>query len=68
MSLHCGEFQTLLEFGPLVWSLGDEPIVFRSSLEGVMVHPFAFYFGSSVLTGYLRCSLVATIMDPCQRM
>lgn len=68
MSLHCGEFQTLFEFGPLVWSLGDEPIVFRSSLEGAMVHPFAFYFSSSVLTGCLRCSLVASIMDPCQRI
>ena len=41
MSLQCGEFQTLLEFGPLAWNLGDGLIVFRFRLEGAVVYLFA---------------------------
>lgn len=37
-----------------IWTSSLE-FVFRSSLEGVMVHPFAFYFSSSVLIGLFPC-------------
>lgn len=68
ISLLCGELQTLLQFIPLVGSLGDNLVVLPTSLEGAMVHPFAWFSSCGFLTGCLHCSLAATIMDPDQRM
>lgn len=68
MSLECVEFQTLLEFGPLLWNLGDNLVVFPSSIEGVVTRTFSCVFGQGSFNGCLHCSLASTIMPPCQRM
>ena len=58
------EFQTIFEFWPLMWNLGDDLVVFWFGIEGAMVHPFAFFSGSDTLAGCLHCSLVSTTMPP----
>jgi len=67
LSLECGEFQTFLKFGPLVWNLGDDLVSFCSSIEGVVVRQFACFSSHGTLTGCLHCSLVLATMPSRQR-
>jgi len=64
MSPCCGEFSNLLEFGPMVWQLGGDFLVFILGFQGFMSHPFSCFSGRVSFSGCLVCSLATIFMPP----
>lgn len=68
MSVCFSKLNTLLEFGPLSWSLGYDLLVLWFGIEGPNVSPFACYFLHVLASNSLLFQLDVTIMAPRKRM